>query len=292
MVMLYSAAFDVTLPGLGTMTLSTSGESDAVVNLATMGSLAVDGVSTSNIYNHYNGFAAYRAVGQDPAASSNLLNYARANFSEIVEYYGEAALLAATWTSPAGFEVSFQYATSPPTYTISWPTANFTIAWSTAAGRALFGFAADSSTPATTHTGTLCPTYVYVPTLQAVSDNTPNFEASEIANHVASDGGSGFGLQRTVVPVYRDWKQEFETKALTMRANAASPLPWTMQHLFEHCRGQFAFIVASGFGESFDEYFSFRTESTRWNPQRHTPGNDAQFFHDFRCTVEGTVTTY
>ncbi len=293
MVMIYNGAFDAS-HNAGTIRLATAGEGvDAVVQLGSLTSASVDStLAASSIFWHYNRYSTFSAVGQDQAATSKLPNYSRAHFASVVQTALRAALTTSTWTNPSNLTVTFQYATSPATYTIAWPEATFTVSWSDSYWRQVFGFAADQSTPALTHTGTICPTYIYTPTLQAVSDNTPNFEPDGIGNHAETDGGQGFGLTRTVTPLYRDWRQEFETKELTMRANASSTYPWTMQHLFEHCRGQYAFIVADGFGESFDEAFSFRTEGIPWRPQRHTPGNDAQFFHDFKCSVEGTITTY
>jgi hypothetical protein len=171
-------------------------------------------------------------------------------------------------------------------------TTTFSLTWSSATGRALCGFSADQS-GASSYTGTVVPTYVIKPTLDAVSLPTPNFEPDNIAAHAVADDGSGFGTERYVSPIYRDWVQQFEVKAKTQRLFAASTHPWTLQHLFEHCRGRWPFLVISGFGSdsSSNEAFSLRTEGTSWKPDRASFMDDAQFHVPFKTVVEGTAAT-
>jgi hypothetical protein len=124
-----------------------------------------------------------------------------------------------------------------------------------------------------------------------------NYEPQSIANHLQTDAGEGFGISRSVSPVWRDWYQQFETKAKTYRVSAdagdtAGDHPWTLQHLFEHCRGEYPFLVVEGFNESSSiEVFALRTEGTPFVPQRAAPAWDAYFHVPFRCSVIGQVTS-
>jgi len=296
--MLYVASFDAALTGAGNITLSTAGESDAVVDLATLTNTDVEGTGTSSVFWHNEPSNAttstnIRIAAQDPNSTARLTYFSRRSFGKALEVALEAAMTG--WTTPSDLSISWSRTTG--FYTIAWPHANFTITFATAIGRALLGFSGTQS-GGTSYTSTLMPRYVIEPTLDTVSNNTLNYEPRGIANHGETDSGKGFGLARSTSPLYRDWSQEFETKEKTNRTSAATAHPWTFQHLFEHCRGQFPFaVVNGGFGDSAftaDEAFSLRTDSTHWDARdfRATPGNDSQFHIPFRCHVEGFFETY
>lgn len=290
---MYYAAFDASLFGsLGKITLTRAAFSDIEVSFADVTDTAVDGTSTSSIFFHavYDGLNVYqRVTGQDPQSTVKLQHYARRTWARALSAALNAAASSASWTTPDGF--NFNQITSTGLYTLSSGYA-IGYAFSTAAGAALMGFSSLTGSANTTHSGTLVPTYTIAATLPSVSQNTPNFEPDGIANHWETDSGSGGGTSRTVSPQYRTFVQEFETKAKTIREAAVSAHPWTFDHLKEHCRGQFAFIVIDGFGAGTNEVFSLRTGSTSKHPRRATEGNDAQFHIDFDTSVEGTIAVY
>lgn len=297
--MIYTAAFDAAVLTLGTITLATAGESDAVVTLSSITNVDVEGnVTESSVFWHNEPSNAttstnIRINGEDPSSTVRLGTMSKRSFAKALEVALEAQM--GGWTTPTDLAVSWSRTTGY--YTISWPHANFTITFSLAAGRGLLGFSGTQS-GATSYTSTLMPTYVIDTTVDTVSENTINYEPRAIGNHGETDGGKGFGLARTVSPLYRDWRQEFETKEKSVRLSAAAAHPWTFQHLFEHCRGQLPFaVVNGGFGATAftdDEAFSFRGDSTHWAAKafRATPGNDSQFNIPFQCVVEGTFGTF
>jgi len=283
--MMYYAGFKLSaVAGLGTLTLGTSGKSNLVITLGTMTENDADGSATSLMF-HAPAGPAYTA--EDGSGSSRLREYAVAHFSEVLEAAIRVAATSATWTTPNGLTVTIAEATGIITFAYS--VQNFTLTWSTAAGRAMCGFAANQS-GAQSYVGTVVPTYCISPTLPAASNNTPNYELSSIANRVITDEGQGAGVSRFSSPLIRDWTQQFETKEKTFAANAASTHPWTFEHMFRHCRGQYPFAVVDGFGGSTDEAFFFRTEGTIWRPDRASDGNDAQFHIPFQTYVEAVIT--
>lgn len=290
--MIYTALFDAS--SLGTITLATVGESDVVLNLANL--TANDSDSTaSHLFWHSPapGTFAFASV-QTGSALGLFRKTSTTPWYSAVEA-GLEALMGA-WTTPTALEVTWNW-TDPhvtvPSYTIAWPVANFTLTFSTAATAAIFGFTTLSNSGAQTYTGTACPTYVYVPTLSAGSEPTCEYEPESIANHVSTDEGQGFGMSRTVSPLWQDWVQQFETKARTFKANAAATHPWTIQHLIEYCRGEWPFsLYRPGFGgpDAYVPAYYLRSEGTAFQPQRHSPGNDAQFWHAFRGEIGGAYT--
>lgn len=294
MTMLYIAAFSASEHALGDITISRTAHPSITVDMSAVDHFDAETNSVSaNVFWHYapageTTSTSIGVIGQDLENTQNLGSFSRRSWGRALQADIRAAMVSAgTWTS-SDFTISYSISTGY--YTIAY-SDTITVTFESAVGRQLLGFSADISTPAASSTGTVVPTYVYAPTLQSVSDNTPNYEPDGIANHIVTDSGRGTGLSRSTSPIYRDWRQEFETKERTMRANASSTYPWTIDHLITHCRGQYPFCVVSGFGDSFDEVFSLRSECTSFKPQRHSPGNDAQFFHEFKTVVEGTMTT-
>lgn len=289
--MLYLAAFDIVaanaIHSFGTITLSTAGESDVVLTLGDITANNVDNVAGATTFWVWSS-SDYYVQDQSPFAYTRFAHFSESTWAKAVDTalkaeavtQGWAAKIpSCTWSSATGF------------YTFAVATVNSAVAWSASSGRALFGFSGNSATAAS-HVGTIMPMYVISPTLGSVSDPTLNYEPSAIGNRVAADNGAGFGLARRVSPLHRDWRQEYETKEKTMRLQAAAAHPWTFQHLFEHCRGRFPFLVYDGGfhdTETFPEAFTFRDDGIAFVPERATPGNDAQLHIPFRCVVEGTL---
>ncbi len=289
--MLYLAAFDVveanSFYGFGTLTVSTAGESDVVVTLGSVTATSVDGDAGATTFWTWDDATA-SCVDQSPHAQTRFGSFAAITWAAALEDALQAAATAAGWAAKVP---SVSLSTTTGFYTFTVATVNSAWAWSTANGRALFGFSGNSSSAAS-HVGTRTPLYAINPSLPSVSDPSLNYEPDAIGNRVASDNGAGFGLARRVSPLYRDWRQEYETKEKTMRLQAASTHPFTFQHLFEHCRGVYPFAVYDGGfheTESTAEVFTFREEGIPFVPERATPGNDAQLHVPFRCVVEGNL---
>jgi len=287
--MFYLASFDVTAAAFGTVTLATAGKTSVVVDLTGLIGTTAATTNSTKFFHYPTGASAGAITSQDVAAAYRLTDFSVYGFGTILQTALRAGATANSWTSPSGITVEWRLASTPASYRIAYPSATFSVTCSTALGYALMGFTGVQS-GGTTYDGTVLPTYLIQPTLAAVSEPTTNYEPTGIANHITADDGTGYGIERYTGPLYRDWLQQFETKEKTIRLNAAAAHPWTFQALFEACRGSRPFMVLSGFGESFYEVFSFRSEGTQWHPERATPGNDSQFHIPFKCVVEGSVT--
>lgn len=282
---IYQAAFDVTELDLGTLTLATAGESDVVIDLTAL--------TGGPMFFHYNGVGGTEwCTSQDSAETPRLTElFSLFGFDVAVTAALQAAATTATWPSPSSLTASFRRDNTPIGYRLRYSGSTITAAWSTAAGRALFGFSANVAVAAETLLADHVPTYCIVPTLEFSSDDTPNYEPDTIANHVMPDDNSlGTGVSRYVAPIFRDWKQQFETAEKTERLRADSTHPWTFQHLFEYCRGERPICV--GYYRSTahgGEVFILRSKGTNWRPERASPGNAAQFHIPFECHVIGTL---
>lgn len=295
----YWAGFDISELTLGTLTMATSGQSDVVITFSSMTGTDQNSASTSLMFPGPNvGDAGedygdgWDFVGEDPDSTVRLETYADVPLWEVLQAALRAEATTQSWPSPTNITCSQSGTTGRGTITYS---AQITLTFSLAAGRRFLGYSADQ-TGSSSYTSDITPDYIILPTALATSDPTTNYEPAGVANHMQSDDGAGFGVSRTVAPLYRDWTQIYENKAKTLRLAApdgttAGDHPWTFQALIEHCRGRFPFIVTGGFGEGYDEAFHLRTEGTNldWRGIRASPGNDAQFNIPFRCSVVGKV---
>ena len=289
--MLYTAAFDAVEAnaryGFGTLTVATAGETDVVLTLSSITSADDDGTAGATTFWVWED-ASLHCVDHSPYEQTRYSHFSRKTWAEAIESALQTAATAAGWAAKIP---AVDFSTTTGFYTFSVATVTSAWSWSTANGRALFGFTANSST-ASTHTSTVTPLFIINPTLDSVSDPTTSYEPRSIGNRVVGDTGEGFGNARYVSPLYRDWVQQFETKAKSLRLHAASTHPWTFQDLHEHCRGVYPFIVYDGgFEDATTDpiVFAFREEGIPFAPERATPGNDAQFHHAFKCIVDGTL---
>lgn len=287
--MIYAAAFDVTahnaVDSLGTITIGNGVDPNASVTLSAVTYTDHDGSSSSSFF-----IAAYdevTCVDESPYSLTRFSHFAEASFAYAMETALTSAMTAQGWAGNATCE----WSSTTGLYTISWSGGNTTLSFNTTPGRKLFGFSGNQ-TSAASHTSDIMPTFVVNPTLDAVSDPTPNYEPKSIGNRISTDSGAGMGIARYNSPLFRDWRQEYETREKTMRLSAAASHHWTLQHLFEHCRGRWPFVVYDGeFHDTTEpEVFSFRTDGIPFQPKPATPGNGSQYHLEFRCVVEGELT--
>jgi hypothetical protein len=293
----YFASFDVAnaLDAFGTVTVSSPDGADVVVNMATLTSSTFTGGNTTSVYNHSN-ISLVGFTGEDLRLTGHLSSsFAAATFGGRLASALNTAATAASWAHAGSFTVTLDATTL--LYTIVYGTGMTQVAFSTASGRKLLGYAANfgpvsAGAAQTSVVATRTPNFVISPTLPAVSMSTPNYEPTGIASQAASDSGEPFGISRTISPLYRDWTQQYETKAKTLRLAAAASHPFTFQELFERCRTVLPFIVVNGFGESYDEMFYFRADGASMSKsaiQRASDANDAQFHVSFGCLVIGNL---
>ena len=286
--MLYTAAFDLDDPdaGYGTLTLATSGKPSIVI---TLGSLAGgDGLKRTLHHYQQSNVTPLQWYSEDSAAELRATEVSTHVFRTILYSAFSAGATAQGWVSPSSFSVGFSRTTG--LYSYSYLTANFSMTWSTAAGRALCGVSANKS-GSTSYSGDVVPPFVIVPTLIATSDSTPNYERTGIASQAIPDNGAvGPGISREVAALYRTWVQQFENRAKTLRGSEASTHPETFERFRQYCRTVYPFVVVDGFGDTLDEMFYFTKESASWsagNDLRASRANNAQFHIPHDAVVVG-----
>lgn len=285
--MMYLAGFDVSTLSLGTLTIATGGESDAVVTLASVTTTRIDSAGSTSLFFPTGNQLVFSITSEDSAAATRLGSFGQRGWINALQGALQAAAATASWADWTDISLVFNANTGLVTADFS---AVWSLTWTAAAGRAICGFSGNQS-GAATYVGSVVPTYCIKTTLSASSHSTPNFEPSNVANHIVSDNGQGFGVSRYVAPLCRDWVQEWETPEKTERLRAESTHPFTFEHLVQHCRGEYPFAVASGgFGnDSITEVFSLRTDGTSWNPQRASPDSGVAFHLPFKTYVEGYI---
>lgn len=290
--MIYGAGFDVSaLSGLGTLTVATAGKPNVVITLGSVRASDYTLVSSALFFQHSTtNEVGWRAESAD--AATKLQNWSRVSWAKALQTAIQTEATVQGWTTPSNFTIVMSATTAFFTY--AYTVANFSMTWTTDAGRALCSIAASANqSGAQSYVGTVVPTYAILPTQQAAScpgvEDGLNYEPANIATHVQTDNGDGHGIARPVSPLYRDWIQQYETKAKTMRLAAAAAHPFTFEALFEQCRGHYPFVVDDG---GFDrdnilEAFFFRTEGTIRKYERASVGNASQFHIPFRTVVVG-----
>jgi hypothetical protein len=296
--MLYLAAFDVQskrMPALGTLTLSASGETDILIDLATLtGPTSLPApADTSSLFFHWASIEAgslYIRATDDTAALGATGEQRRKDIS----YYGfEQALTA--YVNAQGWAGTFTIYLDLTTglVTAAYSGGNFTMTWSTAMGRKLCGFDADKS-GAATYTGTVVPLFVIKTTLEGVSNPTMSEQEDGLSTLVSADSGDSYGGGREVAVERRTWWQKFERRE-RVEPPAASTHPWTIKEKFGHCRSEsMPFIVVDGdFGYPYAEAFAFSAKGGPCKPVG-SGGDKLNFtachvFYD--CVVLGKVST-
>jgi hypothetical protein len=297
--MLYHIAFDISTSfeylgsseSLGSITLETSGKPDVVVAGSTLASTTVSGAAATTLFQHSK-YPLGHTTGPDRAKTARLATtHPTDSLATVLQTALRDEATTQGWTTPSGITVSVSDTTGA--YTIAYSVQTFNIVFSSSLTRSFWGFSADVDS-AQTYTSDQTPLYIIVPTSSDVSDfggmAALDYEPQSPASVAAADSGDVFGISRSVEHVYRDWFQQYETKAKTIRENAVGAHLMTFQEHFEMARS-YPFVVMGAFGKSFDEVFHLRTEGTQWSPQRATPGNDNQFHIPFQCHVIGRANT-
>lgn len=291
--MRYSAAFDLRdgRQGFGEVRLVKSGESDLVLSLAT--DVIGTGFSgNSPVFNHY-GFSD--VVGEDllslPQATYGLSGQA---FCLAMTNALQAAATDEGWPDPTSVYCAFDGSR----YSLGYSGGNTfnEIVFSTPETMRLFGFAGDFSGTSSSVEGTTLPNYLIEPSLSAVTmEGTDGYiyEPSGVSSAKVSSSGTQYGLPRTLAPIYRDWIQQAEPRAKTIRGVEDSSHPGTHQLLFEACRSVYPFIVVDGFGDDYTYLFRLRPEGSVWSREScvriRGDMNDAIFNVRYRAQQLGSI---
>lgn len=164
------------------------------------------------------------------------------SFAEDLQGAITAGMAAQSWTGA----ITVTFASNR--YTIASDGFSFAITFGHEASAYLLGFATTSSASAASHVGTYTPTYWIDATLDGRSlDAEGDFEPGEIASLAVSDDATAYaGISRSTSPKYRSWWQQFEIKRKVFKSAASGADRWTFEHLFEHCRCHYPFVVYDG----------------------------------------------
>jgi hypothetical protein len=293
--MLYSACFDVRdgRNGFGVLTLKTLGKPDIAIDLSTLYALRNDFVTTTTVFNHVGMNIVTLEDGSDGSAAIwdvgiNALEVALTNAMQV-------AATSYGWADTAGLAAI--YSASTHNYGFVYPGHAFTaIQFSNGATRKLFGFAADFSGLSDAEGGTVPSNFIIEPVLTAVTTENVDgyiYEPKGISAAAPSPSGMQYGLARGRAPIFRDWTQQSEPRAKTLRGAATAAHPCTHQQLFESCRSVYPFIVIDGFGDGFDYAFRLRPEGAMWTTEACVRAggdmDDALFDIHYRAFQLGSV---
>jgi hypothetical protein len=269
--------------GFTTVQVQTSGQPSYTVTLGSVTGPTGDMASTCTVFNHA-AFGLALTRGEDRSASTAMM----------AGYSGFS--IAGAVTDALNTAQATAGSTATATVTFDMTTLQYTFAFNVASSLTfgsdqtawLFGFDGDR-TAATSHVSNITPWGVIRPVLSDVSEPTTNYEAEGIASQAVSAGNAVVGLARSSVPIYRDWIQQYETKAKTLRLSADASHPFTHQELFEVSRASLPFVVTDAFGDTLQEVFYFRADSSSWKCDRATTANDTQFHIHYRTVVAGYI---
>jgi hypothetical protein len=270
--------------GFSTITIAKSGDPTFSITLTDVTFPTADATGTCTIFNHHTtGLGS--CVGEDRGESALMAtSYSSWSLGGVVQ----VALAVAADGVAVTPAVSTVFDPDTLTYTFGG-TGSTTVTFGSEETAWLFGFSSTVLSGASSHVSDITPWGVIVPVLSDVSEPTPNYEPESIAIQAVSAGNAVVGLQRSSVPLYRDWIQQYETKAKTLRLQADSSHPFTHQELFETHRTSLPFVVTSGFAESLNEVFFLRADGSAWKAERATTANDTQFHIQYKTIVAGRL---
>lgn len=291
MTFCYSSSFNVGLLTTETIQLATSGKSTFSVNISTATSTTISGGNITQVYNHWSAAGLGSTVGKDPKNTQSLaFKYSGDMWPGRLQSLLRTGATTAGWAGTAN-NIVVTFDTTTLRYTISY-SATFTITFGGSAAR-IHGYTGTLS-GASSYVAPSLPYYILVPVLPAAS--TPatgdgiDYEPEDITVQGISAQGVPFSLSRGVTLMCRDWTQQYESKANTVRGYGVGP--FCHQTLFESCRGGLPFIVDNGFGAGFAEAFVLRGDSANFGRdivEMATPGNDAQYHVNYRTYLMGRV---
>lgn len=224
------------------------------------------------------------------ALTSVLVNYKA--FSNQLKAALDAASVASgnSWT----YTVSRTVSDTAHYYTVSAAEGNtaleFSLATVAADGtrmRQALGFTGDSASAASHSSSAQArPYYAVLSAGLAKSRVSDDYEPDEIAQGDWSTGGSHYTVSASSGIVFHDFDVLFEAKAAVFKRSAAASVPWTYQHLWEHCRGDEP-ILAVDDTESTVHYL--RPEGASFRPERAVSDWDGAWSLALRTYVEGRL---
>jgi hypothetical protein len=260
MALTYYAGWDFARIGTGSLNFTDSSGTFSITDF-TSGTYANTTMETITGTGNYSYFATALASALDAASS-------------IVGSY------VVTYNDTSGF------------YTIDPPGAStFTINTASTVMRNILGIATSGSVgPSATVTSSRRTYYTIIPAITARSNVTDDYEPDDICADGETDDGSAYGISRATSPLYHDWVQAMEAKSACFKNSATASVPWTYQHMFEHCRNvEPIYVKDSEAGVGTDDMvIKLRADGARWAPDRVTADYDDLWSIPFRTRVVTT----
>lgn len=230
-----------------------------------------------------NGGGSPTVYDEDDLSSTLAMHIATSNVSPA---YSSLSSMISTAIAAEPVSLLFSTTTYDYQFTYTGGGSGFDMTLSQAAADSL-GITTLVHTNVTGITSDRTPYYVILSQTAARSAYSRDYEPEGVASQAVSDDATNiFGLARTTSPKFLDWRQQFETLESTFKAAAATAVPWTWEHLFEHCRTVFPVKVIDS--DNYDDLEVFlRPEGAQFRPEPQTPDYDSQWHIPLNTVLAG-----
>jgi hypothetical protein len=244
---LYLAGFQV--GGANTMTLSTLGTGATVA-------------------------AGYYMQGQDTSTASYAQEEPDVTSWTGQQYTAFSAAVKTAFDAATGATWTVNFDETAGLFGLSKTGGAVALTFSTAADlrlRAALGFASDQGA-ATSFQATVVPHYAMFSVISGRTDVQGAVEEDDMAEESVSDGGVDYVITRKTRADLISWKQAMEPRSSVYpfaRRTSSTPLAWTWQEWFRHCRGTHPFLVVDALeGEPAGAYYRYTAKGASHRPQR------------------------
>ncbi len=151
----------------------------------------------------------------------------------------------------------------------------------------ILGITTLPTTAALTVVSQVRPYYLLVPAVAARSNVTDDYEGGEIAYDGEADDGSSYGISRITPALYHDWVQAMESKPACFKNSATAAVPFTYQHMFQHCRNiEPIYVLDSEAAVGTDNMVvKLRADGAAWKPARVAADYDGLWNIPFNTRV-------
>lgn len=188
--------------------------------------------------------------------------------------------------SPNAWTYTVTYSHTAGTFTISASGGNIALDFNSDGqasvnARQALGFGATSAN-ASSHTSPAKAFYVIHTLHDGLSNVSEDYEPHGIVRGVISDSGQSFAVAPLAAPVHFDFRVPFERKQAVFKHEATATVPWTFEHLFEHCRGDLPFRVSW----VYSPLHLLRPEGASFRPTRAWDDFDDAWHIDFETYVD------
>lgn len=220
--------------------------------------------------------------GDTPLSST----WADDSLASLIQQALNAGISGEGWAG--SFTVTFSVTTCK--YTITYSEANTSLVMGNAETCLILGYSAGVHSGSASHTSDNTCKYAVLSSLDNISNVSDEYEAQEVGSLAISDGGTPFGMARSVPIISLDWKQPYNTHEITHTRKAVSTTLWTFQDLFEHCRTVYPLVACTE--DLYTSYYPvcyLREDGANFRPERAIPDYDGYWHIPFRTFFYGWV---